>query len=132
MGQSSIPEQQYFNGGEVFIIHGLLLSMLITAFVLGMYAAAKKWPSTESHKSMAVDLLVSLPFAMFIIWMVIPRIGLAGDTILESYTLGNPALLTTCFLSFALLNDFWHVVSLRATEVEGDINLHRFAISGAA
>jgi hypothetical protein len=88
--------QQHFDGGAVFLIHGILLIVLLIGFLGGFLAAAIRWPHSNEKPAVTSDLVIALPFGCFFIWLIIPRIGLAGDTILSSYSLGNPTMLTTC------------------------------------
>jgi hypothetical protein len=91
-----------FGSTDVFIIHSLILLFLLAAYLGGFYVASKKWPDGKSGQKPITDLFVSLPIGALAVWLLVPRIGLAGDNIASAYTLGNPNLLTSCLLCIAL------------------------------
>ena len=102
MGKLGSSEQS-FNGADVFLIHGVLILTLVCAFLVGFYAAAKKWPSKDPNQSMPVDLFIGLPLSILSTWIVIPRFGLDGLTIISAFRSADPNIITSCFLSLAFL-----------------------------
>jgi hypothetical protein len=88
---------QNFNAADVFIIHGLMLLSLLGAYLGGYFVAAKRWPEVTQNPKPIIDLCIATPVGIFVVWLLIPRIGLAGDKLISSYTLGNPNLITSFF-----------------------------------
>jgi hypothetical protein len=102
MGQADNAPQT-FNGGEVFAIHGSITLLLIAAVLLGHYVASKKWPNKNPTNSVKIDIVTSLPIACFLVWLIMPRIGIAGDKIALGYSIGNPSQMTSFVLCFGML-----------------------------
>lgn len=96
---TSIGMQQPDNG-EILITHSVLLLLLLFAFMVGYYAASRKWP--ENNRT-SVDTVIALPFAIFCVWMLIPRFALAGEKVIPALAAGNTDPITSLFLCFGLL-----------------------------
>jgi hypothetical protein len=67
--------------------------------MIGYYVSSQKWPNEDSHK---LDFIIAFIVGCIVVWALTPRIGLAGNTLYQQYTIGDPGQLPSCLLGIGL------------------------------
>jgi hypothetical protein len=100
LARQSMPLQQP-SPADVLGTQAVLLLVWCVAFYAGFYASATRWP--PKIPLAPSDWVIAFPLAIFSSWILLPRFGLTGETIVPAWVSGDSGVLNSLLLSFAIM-----------------------------